>query len=253
MGAGASTAIANSLSPHTMKKGRRKNRDAMQEGCKTMSEELMEKYDVSKSGTLLPEEVKAIAVDLLREATPLVGGVTDEDIQMVMKLGGESVKPSITIKEIPTALAQLMWLKAENTEYVELFRKYDTDSSGFLPHDQLANLLTDLNEDVRVSDAEVEYVMAQSVEEGKEEKGITLEKLKPALAAWYCAERDMQGEVEQQISSAAAPSVEEAAAAPAEEAAAAPAAAPAEEEAAAPAMAEEVAPAAEEAPAPAEA
>ena len=41
----------------------------------------------------------------------MVGGVTDEDIQMVMKLGGESVKPSITIKEIPTALAQLMWLK----------------------------------------------------------------------------------------------------------------------------------------------
>ena len=105
-----------------------------------------------------------------------------------------------------------------------------------------------------MSDAEVAFVMAQSVEEGKEEKGITLEKLKPALAAWYCAERDMQGEVEQQISNAAAPSAEEAeAAAPAEEAAAAPAAAPAEEEAAAPAAAAEVAPAAEEAPAPTEA
>ena len=105
-----------------------------------------------------------------------------------------------------------------------------------------------------MSDAEVEYVMAQSVEEGKEEKGITLEKLKPALAAWYCAERDMQGEVEQQISNAAAPSAEEAAAAPAAAPAEEEAAAPAEEEeAAAPAVAEEVAPAAEEAPAPAEA
>ena len=97
MGAGASTALGNAIAPNKMKSSRSKAkaRQHMKEGCKTMSEELMEKYDVSKTGTLLPDEVKAIAEDLLREATPLVGGVTDEDREMVMRLGGETSQAEI--------------------------------------------------------------------------------------------------------------------------------------------------------------
>ena len=88
----------------------------------------MTKYDATKTGTLNHEEVKAMASELLTVWTPLVGGVTDEEVDLIMRIGGETAKPEITVEQLPLALSGMVALKETNQGLTELFAKYDTAS-----------------------------------------------------------------------------------------------------------------------------
>ena len=173
----------------------------------------MTKYDATKTGTLNHEEVKAMVSELLTVWTPLVGGVTDEEVDLIMRIGGETAKPEITVEELPLALSGMVALKETNQGLTELFAKYDTasddgsvffarfspgnvqisdpvvlgrydtDTSGHLPVDQLSGLLTEINDNIPVREQDVEFIVKQVTVD--KTTGITLVELKAAIASWY--------------------------------------------------------------------
>lgn len=59
------------------------------------------------------------------------GGVTDEDVDAVMRLGGPSCRPEITYEELPAALGIVMALKSENFQTKDLFDRHDVDKVYF--------------------------------------------------------------------------------------------------------------------------
>jgi len=186
MGAAAS-AVENSLAPNTQRRagvGARKSASAEVKHDETeLSKALLKKYDTSKTGKLSRDEVRAIAKDLLTEATVKVGGLEDEDVDTIMRLGGATCAAELTVEELPRALALMTQIRKDNFKVAGLFSRFDTDGSGVLPADQLRELLTVVNHGVAPDDADVAFVLAQA--EGEPGSGIALTQLKPALACWY--------------------------------------------------------------------
>lgn len=62
--------------------------------------------------------------------TTYSGGVTDEDVETVMRLGGSTCRPEITYNELPAALGIVMALKAANFQLKDLFDRHDLDKVG---------------------------------------------------------------------------------------------------------------------------
>lgn len=145
----------------------------------------MEKYDVSKTGTLSREEVLKFAADILTEYTPLVGGLTDEDVDMIMRCGGDNVKPELTAEEVPNALAVMAQIKQDNHLLVQLFTEFDVDRTGSLPCDQLSALLAKINGGTKPDPSDVDYILNQCEPRGKSDP-IALVQLKAAVACWFC-------------------------------------------------------------------
>lgn len=144
----------------------------------------MEKYDVSKTGTLSREEVMRFAADILNEYTPLVGGLTDEDVDMIMRCGGDNVLPELTKDEVPNALAVMAAIKKDNHLLVQLFTEFDVDKTGELPCDQLTALLTKIN-GTPPDSSDVDYILSQCEPRGKTDP-IKLVQLKAAISCWFC-------------------------------------------------------------------
>lgn len=155
----------------------------------TQALELMVKYDVSKTGSLSREEVKRLAQEWLTEFTPFVGGVSDEDVDMIMRCGGENVKKEVTMSELPKALAVMASIKEHNKSLVELFNKFDVDQTGSLPADQLKSLLKEVSGGVEVDESDVNYILMQC-EPRNAKDPIGMNQLKAALACWYCLQKE---------------------------------------------------------------
>lgn len=146
-------------------------------------------YDVSKTGTLNREEVRKLAQDTLNEYTPLVGGLTDEDIDMIMRCGGNNVRPELTFDEVPDALALMARIKKDNELIVALFKEFDVDDTKSLAADQLSNLLTKVNGGTKPEATDVDYILKQCEPRDKADP-ITLPQLKAALACWFCLNKE---------------------------------------------------------------
>ena len=58
---------------------------------------------------------------IMAEISPDLGGVTDEDVEMVMRLGGEDVKETIAPDDVPHALSLVLAMKKEKVHISELF------------------------------------------------------------------------------------------------------------------------------------
>lgn len=144
----------------------------------------MEEFDKSKTGSLNRDEVKALADSMLNDKTPLLGGLTDEEIDMLMRISGDNTSTDITAEDLPTALSVLMEIRADNKMFYEMFQKYDTDSTGVLKVDQLHGLLAELT-GLRIAEADIRYVLTQCEPRGKEDP-IPVDQLKAAIACWYC-------------------------------------------------------------------
>lgn len=144
---------------------------------------LLLKYDKSRTGTLSRDEVKQLATDLLHEYTHQVGGLTDEDIDLIMRIGGDACTHEITSEQLPIALAVMDSIKASNKEIVDLFSKYDVGKMGVLPLAQLEALLTEIGGELP-NQRDVEYVLKKIG--ASPETGISAAELKAALANWYC-------------------------------------------------------------------
>lgn len=172
-------AVSRGLAPRTVKRAQRQGQ------AKRVAKEMMEKYDQSGSATLTRDEVKVIAEKHLTEYTPDMGGLTEEDVDMIMSLGGDSVKPEITVDEVPMALSLMAIVKEENKNLTELFDKFDADNTGALKPDQLKALLKEVNENVEPRDEDVSFILKQCEPRGGDDP-IQKDQLKAALACWYC-------------------------------------------------------------------
>lgn len=134
-----------------------------------------------------------MAKDMLNEFTPLVGGLTDEDIDLIMRCGGDNVKPELTLDEIPNALAVMGFLKEANKEVVELFQRFDVDKSGELPADQLKALLKEVNGGVDPLESDLYFILKQCEPRASADP-IKLDQLKPALACWFILQEKTKSE-----------------------------------------------------------
>ena len=139
-------------------------------------------FDKSKTGKLNREEVRALCESIMNEVTPLLGGVTEDDIDQVMRIGGNMATPEITIEEIPTALSTVLALKSNNFRIHDLFKKHDTDNSGMLHTDQLKTLIAEINEGEMPTQEDIDYILKQCDTSG--EGHITESQVKAAISAW---------------------------------------------------------------------
>lgn len=160
---------------------------------------LLMKYDKSQTGALSRDEVKDLAKSLLREYTPLVGGLTEDDVDLIMRIGGETCEKEITSEQLPAALAVVDSIRASNEEFLELFRKHDVDKTGTLPLDQLESLLAEMNGGHPPEQEDVDYIVNQvssksssssSAKENVRTSGLSAAELKAALYSWYCCVDD---------------------------------------------------------------
>ena len=72
---------------------------------------IVDKYDKNKDGVLDKGEVKSMCEHIMEEISPGLGGVTDEDVELVMRLGGAEAKDTIQPEEVPKALSLVLAIK----------------------------------------------------------------------------------------------------------------------------------------------
>jgi Ca2+-binding EF-hand superfamily protein len=147
-----------------------------------LSEEFMSKYDKSKTGTLNRAEVKKLADDLLKGTG---FGVTDEEVDMIMRCAGDDTRAELDAKDLPMALAVVEAVRQDAENFHALFLKHDRDKSGVLPAGQLGTLLAEINEGGAPSASDLDYILKQCEPRGKDDP-INESQLKSAIACWYC-------------------------------------------------------------------
>lgn len=171
-------AVTKNLAKNTARRSKRRS------DANNLIGQFMTTYDKSKSGTLTRDEVRALAEALLTEYTPLVGGLTDIDLDLIMMCGGADCKVEVTAEDLPGALAVMMAVKDVSKELHELFEKYDKDGTGTLSSDQLNDFLTEMNGGEALAGAEVDYILLQLQPRDKADP-IKEDQLKAALGCWY--------------------------------------------------------------------
>eukprot|EP00747_Dinoflagellata_sp_TGD_P181933 gnl/TRDRNA2_/TRDRNA2_35949_c0_seq1.p1 gnl/TRDRNA2_/TRDRNA2_35949_c0~~gnl/TRDRNA2_/TRDRNA2_35949_c0_seq1.p1 ORF type:complete len:304 (-),score=65.03 gnl/TRDRNA2_/TRDRNA2_35949_c0_seq1:338-1249(-) len=168
-------------------------RNAQQKEVKVMCEGYMKIFDKSKTGTLSREEVITLAKTLLDTYTPLVGGLKDDDVDMIMRCGGDTCKDEITAEELPLAVSIMYTVRDFNQNFHEMFVKFDVDKSGKLPADQLTALFKSFyGGDPHPLD--VNFVLHQLEPRGTADP-IGAAQLKAALACWYCMQEPTQEKI----------------------------------------------------------
>jgi Ca2+-binding EF-hand superfamily protein len=171
--------MGNHLARHTMRRSKH------QAQVRKLETEFMSTYDKSKTGRLSRAEVRAMAEDLCNKYTPLVGGVSEADVDMIMRCGGKNTLDEITAEDLPLAVAVMAAVREDSANFHELFLRHDTDKTGVLPADQLAALLSEVNDGQIPGPKDVEYILSQCEPRGKQDP-ISESQLKCAIACWYC-------------------------------------------------------------------
>mmetsp|Transcript_98032 Transcript_98032/g.184295 ORF Transcript_98032/g.184295 Transcript_98032/m.184295 type:complete len:642 (+) Transcript_98032:59-1984(+) len=180
------------LAKNTTKRARR--RSVQNEAKRRMDQDgkieaIMREYDVNHSEALDTGELKKLATDVLNEFTPMVGGVTDDDIELILRLGqpwneGGATRKVISRAEVPKALAVMSLIKEHNKHLVELFERYDKNKDETLPFEDLQTCLREVNGGVDVAADDVKHILYLcGVKEGQ---AIKLNQFKSALCYWYC-------------------------------------------------------------------
>jgi len=147
-----------------------------------MVKSFMNQYDKSKTGTLNRAEVIAMATDL---CSGMVGGITDADVEFIMRAGGENTADELHAEDLPTALAVLMAVRDDCANFHELFLRHDADKTGVLPLDQLSALLSEVNDGLPPAPSDVSYILNQCEPRGTHDP-IPETQLRCAIACWYC-------------------------------------------------------------------
>jgi Ca2+-binding EF-hand superfamily protein len=172
------------------KKEMKSKRELLKMQQMMLVEQIMESFDKSRTGTLSRDEVRELCVSLTHEVAPNIK-VLESDIDMVMRVGGDTIKPEITMEELPDALSSVIALQNEDAYFHELFLKHDVDKSGYLPKEQLASLITEVNEGIPPSDDDLNFVLNNfkdslgSVFDPDAEFSIREEEIRAAIICWY--------------------------------------------------------------------
>jgi Ca2+-binding EF-hand superfamily protein len=113
-------------------------------------------------------------------------------IAFIMKAADADKSGSIDEEELKHAIsAWKNWSHSAtrlSEKVKELLLKYDTDMSGSLDRTQLLAMLTHLNEDTPVTEAEADRIIGTADKRGNGK--IDMEEIYPALALWYQIDDD---------------------------------------------------------------
>jgi len=178
-------AMGNHLARHTY---RRSKHQADVRKMEEAYKEAVAAYDKSKTGALNRTEVRAMATDICNKYTPLVGGVSDNDVDMIMRCGGENTNAELKVEDFPLAFAVMMAVREDSENFHELFLRHDTDKSGVLPAAQLSALLSEINDGHPPGPNDVTYILNQCEPRGRDQP-IAESQLKCAIACWYCLQQ----------------------------------------------------------------
>lgn len=146
-------------------------------------------FDVDKTGALEASQLGKFMQDMAHHDGH--GQMSEQElssaIAFIMKAADADKSGSIDEEELKHAVsAWKNWSHSAtrlSEKVKELLLKYDTDMSGSLDRTQLLAMLTHLNEDTPVTEAEADRIIGTADKRGNGK--IDMEEIYPALALWY--------------------------------------------------------------------
>lgn len=140
---------------------------------------LMRKYDVNESGDLDRDQLTKMMTDYNNKVPP-----NEHEIDFVFKMADARKTGSISdVNEIKSAVGLWKGLQRDMELLDARYDFYDKSKTGTLEEDELKTLLTDLNEGIPPSKAEVKWVL--SAADQSLNRGVDREELRAAIAVWY--------------------------------------------------------------------
>lgn len=141
---------------------------------------LFDTYDVDASGVLSRKQLRRMMEDMA-DGEPVSVAAVSFALATVDK--GFDDEEGIGPDDIGYAIAMWKCMSTQQAMIDEKFEQFDVDKTGTLSHKQVRRLLSDLNGDVLVSDAEVNWVIEAADVEG--DGNLSREEVLPAVALWY--------------------------------------------------------------------
>ena len=169
--------VAASPTRRAMKRKEKELKEKYYYRMKPYFDKIMAEYDTDQGGALEAKEILELMTDFF-------GHPPEEgDVELVMRLGGDTVHAHVTAEELPRAIATLTAIKDARKWITDTIAKYDVNGDAGLENDELKQLLTDLNDGYAVGDGEVADVMRKGDADGSGH--ITGAELQAAVMAWY--------------------------------------------------------------------
>mmetsp|Transcript_7756 Transcript_7756/g.14624 ORF Transcript_7756/g.14624 Transcript_7756/m.14624 type:complete len:209 (+) Transcript_7756:130-756(+) len=182
----STAATASLLNSATREERVRNKRQAAerQARAEALVESVFAKFDTDASNNLSRAQLCSLLQELNGDVAP-----TEEEVDYVMAVADDSdgeKNHRVDRHELVVAVEAWNKYKEHESEIASYFDKYDTDRSGVLNHDQLMQLLTDLNCGRAPSDSEVNYIMySADRKDGKINRAINRPELMYAIGLWY--------------------------------------------------------------------
>jgi len=185
MGAGASSQITPGMKKRAKKNKRSAAKDEQAEYEAQIKKTIAEKFDGDGTKTLDRAEVRHMCETLMHDSfSPILGTVTDAEIDRVMAMGDMTKGPNeeITVDDIPTALSTILAIQSEHQRIDELFHSHDSDGSKTLEEKELRLLLTEVNEGIMPTDEDIKFVIEKCA---GVDKVVDENEIRNAITLWY--------------------------------------------------------------------
>eukprot|EP00930_Biecheleria_cincta_P089379 TRINITY_DN78677_c0_g1_i1.p1 TRINITY_DN78677_c0_g1~~TRINITY_DN78677_c0_g1_i1.p1 ORF type:complete len:221 (+),score=64.32 TRINITY_DN78677_c0_g1_i1:61-663(+) len=149
---------------------------------KKVLNDIIKKYDVNKTKKLERDQVVLLLTDL-DDSTPVGTAPADEEVDFIMKVADKSGDGALERSELEDAIQAWKIYTEKRTEMEEKVKQFDTSGSGKLEKPEVKEYLKSLNGGKEVSDAEVEWVLAEA--DYFSDGALRSTELVFATAAWY--------------------------------------------------------------------
>eukprot|EP01006_Ploeotia_vitrea_P062300 TRINITY_DN81195_c0_g1_i1.p1 TRINITY_DN81195_c0_g1~~TRINITY_DN81195_c0_g1_i1.p1 ORF type:complete len:205 (-),score=21.94 TRINITY_DN81195_c0_g1_i1:342-902(-) len=147
-------------------------------------ERLFDRFDTDRTGKLDRGQLTNLLTELNEGVKP-----PDFEVQWVLHTADKTdghIDNQISRREIRPALDAFKSYKEHEGEIDAIFRKYDTNNSGKLEENQLARVLTDLNDGTAPTADEVKWVLQMADKaDGIMNGGVNKTELMLAISLWY--------------------------------------------------------------------
>eukprot|EP00285_Hemiselmis_virescens_P007958 CAMPEP_0173394002 /NCGR_PEP_ID=MMETSP1356-20130122/23978_1 /TAXON_ID=77927 ORGANISM="Hemiselmis virescens, Strain PCC157" /NCGR_SAMPLE_ID=MMETSP1356 /ASSEMBLY_ACC=CAM_ASM_000847 /LENGTH=262 /DNA_ID=CAMNT_0014352151 /DNA_START=92 /DNA_END=877 /DNA_ORIENTATION=- len=170
---------------------RRKELYLRQKDHERLVADVLKSYDKGHTGSLSFDELKAWLTSIEQGVTP-----SESECKWVMRMAidrtpgldmpNDLMEAFVPAKYFGRAAESWLAYKETQGEINAVFKKFDTDDSGWLDRDQLKQVLTTLNAGGAPAEQEVDYVLKRADVIGS--GNITKPELAMAISLWYTLE-----------------------------------------------------------------
>eukprot|EP00927_Polykrikos_kofoidii_P015382 TRINITY_DN16827_c0_g1_i1.p1 TRINITY_DN16827_c0_g1~~TRINITY_DN16827_c0_g1_i1.p1 ORF type:complete len:225 (+),score=44.20 TRINITY_DN16827_c0_g1_i1:75-677(+) len=145
--------------------------------------DVFRKYDTNRSGKLEKSQVSNLLSDI-ESSTPAGSPPSDEELEFIMKLcDNQCENDAIDRSELESALSAWSSYSKKREQMQEALDRFDVSGSGKLEKPELKEYLKHLNNDMDVTDEEVDWVLSNADVFG--DGAISKPELAKATAVWY--------------------------------------------------------------------